>query len=350
MPSPSEHAKRDLVLDTLAHRETWRIPHTIQCQPAVGRALAEHYGVEDIRTALGNAVEWIADPAADYSIGPDLLHDGEYTDAWGVVWHGVGETRGQVKSPPLREPTLQGYHFPQQFPTRTLERMKAQAESGQGLYRVAKLGALWEQATFLRGMEELLTDLVLHPSFAHDLLDGIVEVLLRYLQVYRRELDVDCIWLSDDYGTQLTLMMSPRLWREFIGPRLRRVSDAVHAAGYRFLLHSDGAIGEVIPDIVEIGVDILNPVQPECIDVSWAKREFGRDLTLYGCYGSQGTLVRGTPSQVRQEVNAVCDLQGVSGGFILAPGISILRGTPIENAVAFIDIAAERERGRQGLD
>jgi len=318
----------------------------ILCQPAVGRALAEYYSVNDVKTVLGNAIEWITDPSADYLVNSSLLQNGEYTDAWGIGWHGVGETRGQVKSPPLREPTLQGYHFPEQFPPETLERMKAQAERSRGLYRVAKLGALWEQATFLRGMEELLADLILHPNFVQELLEGILDMLLNNLEVYRSELDVECIWLSDDYGAQSGLLMSPTLWREFIGPRLRCISDAVHAAGYHFVLHSDGAISDVIPDIVDIGVDLLHPVQAECIDVGWVKREFGRDLTLWGCYGTQGTLAFGTPSQIRHQVNTLCDLLGAGGGFILSPGISIQRETPIENVVAFIDITMEREWGR----
>ncbi len=346
MSLPPESTKRDLVLDAIAHRETWRIPHMIVCQPTIRRALAEYYRVDDVKTVLDNAVEWITDASFEHLSDSNVLQNGEYTDAWGVDWHGVGETRGQVKSAPLREPTLQGYRFPQQCPPRTLARMKDEAERSPGLFRVAKLGALWEQATFLRHMEELLADLILHPNFVHDLLEGVLDVLLKYLEVYRSELDVECIWLSDDYGAQSTMLMSPRLWREFIGPRLRRISDAVHAAGYYFALHSDGAINDVLSDIVDSGVDILHPVQPECIDVGWIKREFGRHLTLWGCYGTQRTMVLGAPSQIRQEVDALCDLLGAGGGFILSPGISIGPETPIENAVAFIDIAREREQGR----
>ena len=138
MSTPAEHAKRDLVLDAIAHKETWRIPHRIECQPALGRALAERYGVEDVRTVLGNAVEWITDASVDYLSDPNMLCGGEYTDPWGVGWHGVGESRGQVKSPPLREPTIQGYHFPEQFPARTLERMKRQIGDSQGLYHLSR--------------------------------------------------------------------------------------------------------------------------------------------------------------------------------------------------------------------
>lgn len=350
MPPTNEPTKRDLVLDAIAHEETWRIPYMILYQPAAGKALARYYGVDDIEPILDNAIEWIGDRLSTSRMEElGLLQHGEYTDEWGVCWFGVGETRGQVKMPPIREPTLKGYRFPTGLAPAILEQMKAQAQKNAHKYRVAKLGALWEQATFLRGMADLLVDLLLQPAFVHDLLDGIVNFLLANLEVYRRELDVECIWLSDDYGCQSGLLMSPKLWRTFIKPRVQRICEAVHAYGYHFALHSDGAISEVIPDIVDIGVDLLHPVQSECVDVRWVKREFGRHLTIWGGYGNQTTLVFGTPAQIRHEVNALCDDLGVGGGFILSPGLGIQVETPVENAVAFIEVAKERERGRRGV-
>jgi uroporphyrinogen decarboxylase len=339
--------RREMVFDAVAHRETWRIPHSIMYQPAAGRALAEFYGVDDVETVLGNAIEWIGDRLSGSKLEElGLLRDGEYTDVWGVRWFGVGETRGQVATPPIRKPSLREYHFPSSVDADVLAQMRAQVAGSQRLYRVAKLGALWEQATFLRGMEDLLVDLLLNPGFVHDLLDGITDVLLANLALYQRELEVDCMWLSDDYGSQSGLLMSPKLWREFIRPRVQRVSEAVHAAGYRFVLHSDGAIADVIPDIVDLGVDLLHPVQSECVDVRWVKREFGRHLTIWGGYGSQGTLVFGAPRQVRAEVDALCDDLGAGGGFIFSPGLSLQNEVPVENAAACVDVALDRERGR----
>jgi len=346
MSTTDQPAKRELVLDAIAHKETWRIPHSIMYQPTAGRALAEFYGVDDIETILGNSVEWIGDRLSGERLKElGLLRNAEYTDIWGVHWIGVGETRGQVGTPPIREPSLAGYHFPVRLEPAVLDQMKTQAAAGADLYRVAKLGALWEQATFLRGMEDLLVDLMLHPTFVHDLLDGITDVLLQNLALYDRELDVDCMWLSDDYGTQSGLLMSPKLWREFIRPRVKRVCDAVHAAGYHFVLHSDGAITDIIPDIVNMGIDLLHPVQSECVNVTWVKRIFGKDLTIWGGYGSQGTLAFGTPRQVRREVDALCDFLGAGGGFILSPGLSLQNEVPVQNAAAFVDIANDREQG-----
>ena len=345
VPGPT---KRELVLDAIAHHDTGRIPYSILFEPAVSSALAEHYGVDSTDEVVDNAIEWIGNtlPAARLA-ALGLLRDGQYTDEWGVCWQGVGDTRGQVMASPLSDPSLAASRFPEQLPGEIIGHMKTKAIAGAHRYRIAKLGALWEQATFLRGMEDLLVDLIDHPDFVHDLLDGILDVLLANVKLYRARLPLDCMWLSDDYGSQAGLLMSPQLWRQFIRPRVERLCAAVHAVGCHFVLHSDGAIGPVIADIVDMGVDILHPLQSECVDVPRVKREYGQDITLWGGYGTQGTLAFGTPDQVRREVHAACDVLGAGGGFILTPGLSMIpSGVPVENAAAFIAVARERERGR----
>ncbi|MHB9029701.1 MAG: uroporphyrinogen decarboxylase family protein [Candidatus Latescibacterota bacterium] len=342
----TQSPQRDLVYAAVSHEDTGRIPYVMFFQPGISRRLAEYYQVEKIDAVVDNAIEWIGNTLPNSRMEElGLLKDGEYTDEWGIVWKGVGETRGQVKTSPLGEPSLGEYRFPAALHPGVLSRMKAQAGGSSRKYRCAKLGALWEQATFLRGMGELLADLLLHPGFVHDLLDGILEALLANLEIYCRELSLDCIWLSDDYGTQQSLLMSPALWREFIKPRVRTLCDAAHMKGYHFALHSDGAIGAVIPDMVEMGVDLLNPLQSECVDVARVKREYGQNLTIWGGYGTQRSLAFGTPDTVRREVHETCDLLGAGGGFILAPGLSIQNETPLENAVAFIETALAREKG-----
>jgi len=339
--------KRQLVLDAVEHNATGRIPYMILFQPDIGRRLAEHYGVQSMDAVIDNAVEWISNalsPAKLAEMG--LLVDGEYTDEWGIRWHGVGETRGQVKASPVREPSLAGYRFPGASPE-VISQMQAQAEKSAHRYRLAKLGALWEQATFVRGMGELLMDLILHPRFVHELLDGILESLLANVDLFAAELELDCMWLSDDYGSQAGLLMSPEQWREFIRPRLQRLADAVHSTGCHFALHSDGAIGPVISDTIDAGVDLLHPVQEECVDVLSVKREYGESLTLWGGYGTQGTMAFGTPDEIRREVDGLCDALGAGGGFVLSPGLSIQNEVPLENAVAFIEVAIEREQGNE---
>ncbi|MDP2984462.1 MAG: uroporphyrinogen decarboxylase family protein [Candidatus Latescibacter sp.] len=346
MPAFSDSTKRDLVYSAIAHEPTGLIPYVIFFQPGISLRLAELFQVDRIEKIADNSIEWIGNTFSNSRMEElGILKDGEYIDEWGVYWKGVGETRGQVKTHPLNEPSLDGYTFPAAIPPDVVSQMKNQAKRSSNKYRCAKLGALWEQATFLRGMEELLFDILVNPGFVHDLLDGILDVLMKNLDLYQRELNLDCIWLSDDYGAQKNLLMSPLLWREFIKPRVQQVCDAVHDRGYHFALHSDGAINAVIPDIVDIGVDLLNPLQSECVDVNQIKREYGEYITIWGGYGSQRTIAFGTPDQVRREVHETCDSLGSGGGFILSPGLSIQNDVPVDNAVAFIETAIERERG-----
>ena len=303
--------------------------------------------MNDIAEVVDNAIEWIGNTLSAARMEElGILQGGEYVDEWGIRWHGVGPTRGQVKVSPLTEPSVKGYRFPSRLSSEVLRTMAVQAETCRHRYRIVKLGALWEQATFLRGMEELLVDLMLHPRFVHELLDGILDVLLANVGLCTAEMDVDGMWLSDDYGSQSGLLMSPDLWRTFVRPRVQRLCDAVHSSGHHFVLHSDGAIGPVVPDIAEIGVDILHPVQSECVDAAWVKRDYGKSLTLWGGYGTQGTMAFGSPDRIRREVHEVCDLLGQGGGFILTPGLAIQNEVPVENAAAFVEVARERENVR----
>jgi uroporphyrinogen decarboxylase len=343
----AEPIKRDLVLDVISRRgKCHHTPHMIQCQSGMEKALTGFYGTTSLESVFDNAVVWIRDTLElDTMQELGLLVNGEYTDDWGVRWQGVGETVGQVKVPPLSRPTLSGYRFPEVTSPSVLEHMKTRTAQNPSRYRIARLGGLWERAMSLRGMKHLLIDLFLNPAFVDELLDGITAYLLRNLELYERELNVDCIVLSDDYGCQDRLMISPGVWRKLIRPRLRFICETAHRAQFRFALHSDGAIGEIIPDMVDLGVDILHPVQSECVDVLWVKREFGHSLTLFGGYGNQGTLIFGTPAQVKREINQLCDALGGDGGFILTPGLGLLNETPLENAVALIETANMRQKG-----
>ncbi len=328
------------VSDAVAHRGDGRIPHIIRCQPGIASALSAHYGVEDAEMILGNELCRINNRLPVNMLErTGRLINGEFKDEWGICWHGVGVTRGHVKSPPLPVPTLNGYDPPQHTPDDVLKYIIDEAAKRSDVFRVAKVGALWEQATFLRGMANLLTDLMINPGFVHDLLEEICAFLLRSIDLYSQELEIEAIWLSDDYGSQQSLLISPTQWREFVRPRLRRVVEAVHAQGWKFVLHSDGAVSEIVPDIAAMGVDVLNPVQPECVDLRRLKEQWGTDLAFWGGYGTQGSLVFGSAGQVRREVDEVCATLGEGGGFILSPGLGLHDEVPLDNAVAFVEQA-----------
>jgi uroporphyrinogen decarboxylase len=151
--------------------------------------------------------------------------------------------------------------------------------------------------------------------------------------------DVDGILLGCDWGSQQALMMGPENWHRYIGPRHARLFKRIRASGKYAFLHSCGNIFAVLPDVVEMGVQVLNPVQPECMDIREIKTRFGANLTFWGGISTQQTLPMGTPDEVRREVREVASLLGAGGGYILSPAQAIQDDVPLENCLALIEEA-----------
>jgi uroporphyrinogen decarboxylase len=148
---------------------------------------------------------------------------------------------------------------------------------------------------------------------------------------------IDAIGMSEDYGSQKSMMISPATWRTFIKPRLARLVGRIRGAGKQAYIHSCGHILPVIGDLVEIGVTMLQPIQPEAMDIFAVKRQFGKDLCLMGGISTQHTLHQGTSADVTREVHACLKHMAAGGGYVMAPAKAILPGVPVENAVALID-------------
>jgi uroporphyrinogen decarboxylase len=210
-------------------------------------------------------------------------------------------------------------------------------------------GTVFWPAYKLRGMEAILMDLVANPDFAGALLDIVTEMMAG-LAARLASYDIDILWLADDFGTQRALMMRPTVWRTWFKERLRTVITAAKNArrpstgsGRELLVafHSDGKIDEIIPDLIEIGVDVLNPVQPEVMDPAAIKREFGRDLAFWGGLGTQTTLPFGSPDEVRRTVRDLIATVGAGGGFLIAPTHVVEPEVPWENIIAFVEAVEE---------
>ena len=152
----------------------------------------------------------------------------------------------------------------------------------------------------------------------------------------------DGVALSDDYGTQRGMLMSPAHWRRFIKPRLAEIYGLARRHGRTVFHHSCGNIVPIIGDLIDVGLDVLHPIQPEAMDVAQLKRQFGTHLTLCGGVRTQDLLPRGTPRQIRDEVRRLKTVMADGGGYILEPGITLQSDVPIENLLALIE-----ERGRK---
>ena len=201
---------------------------------------------------------------------------------------------------------------------------------------------VFETAWYLRGMDTFMIDMVANVEFAEALMDCITDIRVGMARRYA-EAGLDILQLGDDVATQLDMMIDPELWRALIKPRLARVVRAAKATNPDLLLfyHGDGNMMQVVPDIVELGIDVLNPVQPECMDPVEVKRRFGDRLALWGTLGTQTTLPFGSVAEVRETCRRLIREVGKGGGLLLSPTHVVEPEVPIENLVAFIETVKE---------
>jgi uroporphyrinogen decarboxylase len=145
--------------------------------------------------------------------------------------------------------------------------------------------------------------------------------------------------MGDDWGDQRGVMIGPERWRRFYKPRYARIFKAVHAQGKIAIMHCCGSVADIMGDLVEIGLDVLESVQPEAarMDPYVLKRAWGDKITFWGCLGSQSTIPFSTPAQIRQEIRRLRCEMGRGGGFILAPAKALRPETPTENAIAVVE-------------
>jgi uroporphyrinogen decarboxylase len=201
-------------------------------------------------------------------------------------------------------------------------------------------GELFETAWRLRGFQNFLIDLIEHEELAHYLLDQLTDMLI-HNAVILAQAGVDIMLLDDDVATPTQMMISPALWRKFFKPRLANIIRLAREVNSDLLVfyHSDGNFTQILPDLIEIGVNIINPVQPDCMDAEAIKREFGDQLALWGTVGSAWTWDKGTPDDIRSEVQRNIETLGPNG-LLLAPAYDI-DFTPFQNIVAFVEAVDE---------
>ena len=212
---------------------------------------------------------------------------------------------------------------------------------GRGLASVAFMAmTIFETAWQIRGLERLVTDMITGEDSAACLLDRVTELSACRARKFA-EAGVDVIHIGDDIGMQDRMLMSPDTWRTWLKPRLARVIAAAREINpdVVFFYHSDGFIEPVIPELSEIGINALNPLQPECMDPAVIKQRYGDRLAFWGSVGIQDTLPFGTPEQVAAEVKLRIETVGKGGGLYLSPTHVIAPEVPYENLFALVQAA-----------
>lgn len=195
----------------------------------------------------------------------------------------------------------------------------------------------WEPSWYLRGMENLMIDMMSEDPMAEALLDRVTEIAIDRVRLYAKA-GVDVIYMGDDVGTQHSLLMSEDLYCTWLKPRLTRVIRAIKEINPDILViyHSCGFVKPLIKHFIEAGIDILNPVQPECMDFREIYEEFSDRIAFNGTIGTQTTMPFGTADDVRREVFKNLEIAGDKGGLFVAPTHLLEPEVPVENVVAYI--------------
>jgi uroporphyrinogen decarboxylase len=262
-----------------------------------------------------------------------------FEDEWRVRWdRSVDKDIGVPLNRVLDRRDLSRLRVPDADDPARFEHFDPVLEANSGRYRVVKISrCLFERAWSLRGMEELLVDFVEDPGFVEGLLDRLADFCVRLIKNLSG-FPIDGIRFSDDWGWQRGLLLSPAMWRRFLKPRLKRMYDQAREQGYGVFIHSCGDVRPVMDDLVEIGVDVFNPIQPEVMEVREVVKTYAGRLAFYGGISIQKTLPLGTTEEVKREVETRLHTARDFGGFLLAPSHDMTPDIPVRNVEAMLEV------------
>jgi len=320
---------RERINNTIDRKKTDRVAYSFDMTGYVANKLREHYGVK------GDLPEFTGDDLLFVGFGAPGRNGG---DEFGVARDynndkNIGDW-GSIVLYPLPVATLEGYIFPDGANPERFAGFDSEAMKAQGRFVIAGMTGLFDMCWFLRGFENYMMDMADGGGFAGRLMDKALEFNLGVLS--KMPEGVDGVRIGEDWGLQKGLIFGAPLWRKYLKPRLKIMYGAARKKGLRVFIHSCGDISELFPDIIELGVEVVNPVQPEAMDIARLKGEYGKYITMYGGLGSQSTLVYGSPADVAAEIEDRLELFA-DGGYILGPAGAVPTDAKIENAVALVD-------------
>jgi uroporphyrinogen decarboxylase len=333
---------RDCVLDAICHRQPVETPYLLGFEGDIEQQLDRYYGSQDWKRRLKRFFTGVQAVDTDLKVVLDATHN---QDAYGGIWR-TDRLPWHLEKPPLERPSFDGYTFPSPekfYRADWKQEGFAVCAANQDTFRIGHLGwGLFERSWNLRGFENILVDSVENPDFFEEVLDRLMNLYLAFVET-TCDLPADGILFGDDWGDQRGIIIGPKSWRKFLKPRWARIYESVHRHGKLVMHHSCGSVADILPDLIEIGVDVLESVQPEAAGMNpyELKRKWGDKITFMGCLGSQSTIPFGTPESIRAEVRRLRSEVGRDGGYILSPAKPLQPGTPLENAVAVVEAFAE---------
>ena len=325
-----------------------RVPVFMWFHPDTTRLLADLLEIPRalVPAAMGDDVRmtWVNNNHAMEAITHE--RDGEgHTDRWGIRWVKSGAFN-QVADSPLAGATpqeVEAYELPVAHVDELLSNMTPVAAQGKEYFIGCDISPCgFEMYNRLRGMEDALLDIAMRPALAARMMQRCVEFSIMLGEAACERFALDWLWAGDDVAGQQAMMMSPAAWRRMLKPRIARALAVGRRHGLWTAYHCCGAIRPIIGDLVEIGLDVLNPIQCNCpgMDPLELKREFGAELAFMGGVDTQQLLPFGTAAQVRAATARLIEaMTAGGGGYILAASHTVPPETPQENIFAMYDEA-----------
>jgi uroporphyrinogen decarboxylase len=356
--------ERERFLTTIHGKEPDRPPVFATLTPQVARKLSAHFEIPyeepldsllstrishtELLLRLGNDAVGVAACAPD-DHPTETVGDGISKNEWGMMFKEKGLYNEFYQFPlkELEKPSeIESYPFPDPEAAGRFREADKAILKYKGKHAI--IGDLettiFETAWYLTGLEKLLTDLMVDAPYINPLFDRILEINIKTGK-HLIQKGVDMIWAGDDFGSQHGMMIDPATWRKHFKPRMKYLFETFRQENpdIKIAWHSCGSVVPIIPELIEIGLDILNPIQPEArgMDPIFLKKEYGNDLIFFGGVSVQQLLPHARPDEIKTEVKRLVDILGKGGGYIIAPAHNIQNDTPVENVIAFYEAVLE---------
>ena len=375
--------KKQLLLNSIEHKSVKNIPLMYRGTPLMNNKLIDYFNLERLDKNWEKLIELLgADNFSDGEtlgaftnyfpkyIGPDFktVFETNYFNIWGITPEKIysGNEREVVfsKDPPLYDSDsladIRDYNFPRpewfdfsiykNNSEAIIHRNQDEQEeiklvvfnsSDKYFLNTSCMNSLFMVSTYLRGMDKMLMDLVSNKKYAETLIGNIGEFMLEFcirnLKSIGNYIDLYGIW--DDFAMQSGLIIPPDIWRKFYKPWHKKIIEVAKKYNLLVCFHICGSCIDVIPDLIEMGVDLLDPVQvsAENMEIGNLKKQFGKDICFHGGLDSQGLLLSGTTEEIKEEVNRIQNLFESEGGIILGPSHYLTTDIPIKNILAIYE-------------
>ncbi len=329
--------RKQRVIDALNFIQTEQVPCNVFLTGQAQDILNDAFPGADIDEMLNNHIQMVIyDGFLHSTTEPEI-----FIDDFGVRWDRSGADKdiGVVCEYAINSPEdYDNYKLPEINTEKLHKLFSNDKEEESDKFKFGAIGfTLFERAWSLCGMENLLADMILEEERVHSLLDKICEYNLKVLDI-ALEYEWDGFHFGDDWGQQKGLIMGPGLWRKFIKPRMEKLYAKVTQKGLWVSQHSCGDLRDVLDDLVEIGLNVYNTVQPEIYNLTELKQKYDKKLAFWGCISTQRDLATKTPEEINVITHETLGIMSLGGGYIAAPTHAVEFDVPVENLISMANV------------